>query len=85
MSTFKLNGDFDKVSAELKKTFEKQEARFNASLETLFKPSPSADPAAPAGTHASAEWSSKEVRSRALNSEGNDSARDRLRNSIRSR
>ena len=88
MATFKFSGDYDKVSAELKKTLEAREASFQASLQALFKPTPSpsakptAQPSAPPSTR---DWAQKADRRPPTKSDDNDTVRGRLRTTIRSR
>ena len=47
MSGFIIRGNADELSAQLKATLEARDARFNASLEALFKPAPPHPQAAP--------------------------------------
>lgn len=86
MATFKFTGDYDKVSAELKKTLEAREASFQASLQAMFKPAPSAKPAAkPSAPQSPREWAQKAELSRSKARTDADTVRSRLQTSIRSR
>ena len=87
MATFKFSGDFDKVSAELKKTLEAQEAKFNSTLQTLFKSeSASMVPRVRAtAPQTSPGQSSNSMGTRSSKSEDSGTARSRLRSSIRPR
>ncbi|MBI4367697.1 MAG: hypothetical protein HY543_12880 [Deltaproteobacteria bacterium] len=49
LPAFVIKGDFEEASAKLKATLDANDARFNANLQTMFKPPPPKDkPAAPA-------------------------------------
>lgn len=86
MATYKFSGDYDKVSAELKKTLETQKASFDASLNTLFKPKPAAKkPAAPTAPVNPHDWAQKADLSRSSRRDDGDTVRSRLQTSTRSR
>jgi hypothetical protein len=81
MAHFVITGSVDETNARLKRALEANDARFNASLNALFKSTPPRKPAAPAaapaaGPHNSVGW--------ALGRKGDSSSpRDRLRTARR--
>lgn len=86
LATFTFRGDYDEVSAELEKTLEAQKASFDARLNTVFKPKPSAKPAAsPATPVYPRDWTQKAELSRSSRREESHTVRDRLRTTIRTR
>lgn len=85
LARYTINGNFDEISAKLKKSFEAEESKFNASLNKMFKPAaPEAPEASAAGIHPPAGPAPDPSCRLASRQNGDHSLRGRMRSTLRS-